>query len=275
MARRNAGIAIDSTELLQNFRAARNKRDQIQIEADLHCCAPRVIAGVLDEIGALVGTTIRPEQFSDHYSPIPPARVRRKEPQKSAPRKRGRSSVLDEAKAMELFNQGISYEKMATELHVSRSTVVHWASSSGLKRQKPKGDVSMKKERPVEEALLDKEAEKERFARIMESVDAGKRNRKAEITPERTEPREPCSFPARATCEGCEPRQAEPRIAMEPREPMTVKGFRVAMCSLLAETLDAAALSINGETVHDIFGVEISVRNNEVYVDLRTREAGA
>ena len=249
----NTGIVIDSTELLQNFRAARHKREQIQIEADLHCCAPRAIAYELWTLGALDGTGISPGEFSDVYEPIPPAEPRTKS---GRPRKGGHELSFDAEEARRMFAQGLTYGQMAQKLHCSRSAINHWAVYNGLRRQKTKGENDVKKERPAEETLLDKETETERHARIMESVDAGKRKRKAAL---------PKS----------EPRQAEPRIATEPRGPMTVKGFRMAMCSLLSDTLDGAALSINGETVCDIYGVEISVRNNEVYVDLRTREASA
>ena len=259
---RNPDVTIDATELMNNFRSARNKREQIEIEADLHCCSPRTIAEVLEKCGALDGTSIRPKQFSDVYQPVTPST-----PRGGRPRRR-----IDEVKAMKLWREGVSVYLIAEACGCSHTTIENWAKANGLTRKKNKpgpkpkqksnfkldGGGDMKKERPVEEVLLDKEAEQERFERILASVDAGKAEQEPEEAPE-------------------EPAPQPPRITMEPRgvEPMSVRQFRTAMGRLLSDALDDAALSINGVSVNDIFSVEIVVRNERVLVDLRTRETGA
>ena len=262
-------INIDATELRNNFRSALHKREQIEIEADLHCCSPRAIAEVLDQIGALEGTGIKPRQFSDRYDPVPPAQSGR------------RTYRFDTAKALELYRKGVSVNHIGTVVGVSHTSICNWIKNEGLSRPpvkpgrppkkktyfKLEGGEDVKAERPVEDALLEKETEQERHEHILESVDEGKREL-------------PAAAPTR-----CQPGRAvsvwdgyivpEPsRISMEPREnaPMSVKQFRVAMCKLLSDALDDAALSINGETVRDIFGVEIVVRAGRVMVDLRTTQ---
>lgn len=277
----DGGVRIDATELLQNFRSARHKREQIQIEADLHCCAPRVIAELLHELGALKGTGIAPGEYSDVYVPIPPAKPSAK---RGRPRKGGPELSFDAEEARRLFAQGLTYGQMAQKLHCSRSAINHWAVYNGLRRRKAKEGDDVKKERPVEEALLDKETEAERHARILESVDAGKRpsqsTRGADSSPKgraKAQGNQTLASPAgrggqSEAMDGEGFPDAESR-AEEPRT-LTVGDFFDAVRAYLTEATTNAPLRINGEPARG-FGVEISVRNNEVYVDLRTREASA
>lgn len=109
----------------------------------------------------------------------------------------------------------------------------------------------MKKERPVEEEIVEHEEQTEKFERILASVDEGKRPK-----PVRAKP------PA--------------NIMLEPRgetETMTVGGFRTTLTAYLPAALNEAELRLNGEPV-DFLGYSISVKNNCVFVNLQTREAG-
>ena len=175
-------VEIDSTELLHNFRSARNKREQIEIEADLHCCAPRVIAERLDELGALKSMDIKPSEFSARYRPVSGGR---------APGA-GRKLTFDEALARKLFADGVSEGNMAAKLGVSKTAVSKWIRRRGLTQtpltsgpKKTKGAKTVKKERPVEEEICDKETSAERTRRILESTEAHA------ATHIRMEPREP------------------------------------------------------------------------------------
>lgn len=296
MAKRKTAVEIDATELKNNFRSALHKREQIEIEADLHCCSPRAIAEVLDQIGELKDTGITPRQFSDRYDPVPPA----------ASAGRPRKSI-DEAKAMKFFEKGDGVEAIARACGVSRTYIEAWIKRNGLARSKPKPGPKPKYKSSfkLEGGESVEKPDEERHEEILESMNAGKKSAAPQITCSRTEPCDPCTFPARESCAGCSkegstvvipaaaPTRCQPgkavgvwdgyivpepsRISMELREnvPMSVKQFRVAMCKLLSDALDDAALSINGETVRDIFGVEIVVRAGRVMVDLRTKqEAG-
>lgn len=247
-------IKIDSAELLNNFRTARHKREQIEIEADLHLCSPRTIAEVLDRLGALEGTGITPKQFEDVYHPIPPAPGRR--PYKA----------FDEARALELYRAGVGLAPMSEELHVAKSTLHAWFKREGLTRPAPKPgpkpkqakeENAVKKERPTEEALLDKETEQERCERILASVDAGKR----------AEP------PDEAPAEDTRPGYTVPLPARDAAEPMTVGRFVRALGAYLSAATERAELRVNGKAVSEL-GFEIRVKNERVFVDLRTREAG-
>lgn len=297
MAKKKPLIKIDGAELMHNFRAAKDKRMQIDIEADLHCCAPRIIAETLDQLGALEGTGIKPQQFSDTFVPIPPAR----------PHTNGPKQTFDESRAQTLFDDGVSYAKMAKALGVTDAAVKKWAARRGLKRKertrgwKPKED----------DMTQDNDA---KFEEIIVSVDAGRRcvpceptqpecgacaRDNPQITSSRSEPCDPCVFPARETCDGCEHAAsvALPKppanIRMEPRgnadawegytvpEPvrersaMTVGDFVRAFSRYLTESVADAPLCINGTPLRHDLEFTISVRNEQVFVDLLTRGCDA
>lgn len=234
-------INIDSTELLVDFKTAKNKREQINILADLHCCSPRTIAELLKQLGALEGTDIKPLEFTNHYEPVAPAPAR--------PRIGGRKISFDEDVARRLFAEGVSTRDMAKALGVSQTAIQDWAKRRGLKREPPKGGP---KPKPKKEKAMEQE---KKFEEIVESVDAGKRD-------------EPCA-----------PRAAA-NITMEPRpEPqreadgtMTVARFVSALVHYLSEATAEAELRVNGAPVDEL-GFDIRVKNEQVFVDLLTRRS--
>lgn len=293
MAKKKPLIKIDRAELVHNFRTAKDKRMQIDIEADLHCCSPRAIAEELYLAGALADTGIMPWQFSDEYVPIPPAR----------PHTNGPKQTFDEARAQMLFDEGVSYARMAKALGVTDAAVKKWAARRGLKRKPAPGSKQTKED----DMTQDSDA---KFKEIIESVDAGMRcvpceptqpecgdcaKDKPQITTSRSEPCDSCVCPARETCEGCEHAAsvALPKppanIRMEPREDagawegytvpepvrersaMTVGDFVRAFGRYLTESVADAPLCINGTPLRHDLEFTISVRNEQVFVDLLTR----
>lgn len=295
MAKRNTtpALKIDRTELLANFRAARSKSEQICIEADLHCVAPRVIAELLRDAGALEGTYIKPSDYSDVYKPVPPAK----------PRKAGRKVSFDETEALRQYREGVTFDEMSRSLGVGADTLSKWAKRRGLTRERTdrreRREMTKFKLRETEEAAIAREEE------ILASVDAGKKAAAPQITCSRTEPCNPCVFPARESCAGCikegstvvmpaaAPTICQPGKAVgvwdgyvvpqpdrrpadrDPSErvPLTVNQFLALVGKLLTPVLDAE-ISLNGERVTDVYGYEVKVRGDRVFVDVRTREAG-
>lgn len=227
-------INIDSTELLVDFKTAKNKREQINILADLHCCSPRTIAELLKQLGALEGADIKPSQFSNVYHPVPPAKPRNKG---------GRpATVFDYPKAREMVGQGVSPTEIALAVNVSRRTVENWMKKNGLWPRKE--DKSVKKE-TEEQAPVAKDTN-------IPDKDGGK-----------TAPRITM-----------EPREAPTAVAMADAETMTLGGFKSVLHTLLGTQLDGGQLLIDGRVVHGVEGFEVTVRNNEICVDLRLAEAG-
>lgn len=276
--KKKPAVRIDVTELTHNFRAAKDKRLQIDIEADLHCCSPRVIAEELYKAGALIDTGIMPWQFSDEYVPIPPAK----------PHTNGPKQTFDEQRAQTLFDEGVSYARMAKLLGVNDSAIKKWAARRGLKREK-----RTRGWKPKEDDMTQDSDEK--FEKIIESVDAGKRA-EPQLTCSRTEPCDPCVEPDREDCDGCghAPSAALPKpaanIRMEPKEcaddwqgytvpeplrerdVMTVGDFVQALGRYLTEAMADAPLSINGAPLRHALEFNIRVRNEQVFVDLTTSQ---
>lgn len=224
-------INIDSTELLVDFKTAKNKREQINILADLHCCSPRTIAELLKQLGALEGTNIKPLEFTDHYEPVAPAPAR--------PRIGGRKISFDEDVARRLFAEGVSTRDMAKALGVSPTAIQDWAKRRGLKREPPKGGPKPKP----------------------------KKEEKTMIEDNKTEAPKAGGFKL-------EPREAPTAVAMADAETMTLGGFKSVLHTLLGTQLDGGQLLIDGMVVHGVEGFEVTVRNNEICVDLRLAEAG-
>lgn len=247
-------VKIDLDELLANFRTARNKAEQINIEADLHCVAPRVIADLLYDAGALAGTYIRRQDYSDIYRPVPTAK----------PRKAGRKVSFDETEALRQYHEGVTFDEMSRSLGVGADTLSKWAKRRGLTR-----DVSNRKEKKAMSKFKLRETEEAAIAReeqILASVDAGKRK-----TPEPPAVSPTCCQPGKAVDVWADFSADRPRI---PRKPLTVNEFLALVGKLLTPVLDAE-ISLNGECVTDVYGYEVKVRGDRVYVDVRTREAGA
>lgn len=276
--RKRPAVRIDVTELTNNFKTAKDKRMQIDIEADLHCCAPRLIAEELYKAGALEGTGIMPWQFSDEYVPVPPARPRSNKPR----------PTFDEQKALALFAAGVTYAKMGKLLGVTDNTIKQWTRRRGLSR-KPAMPAQKEKEEDVKE---DNDA---KFEKIVESVDEGARN-KPQITCSRTEPCDPCVAPARETCDGCKfngfvPVKKRPpaNIRMEPREAadewqgytvpepvrepetFTLGALKAYLTEFLPARLNSAVLCIDGAPVTEFYGFSVTQPNGVPTVDLLTR----
>lgn len=275
-------INIDSTELLVNFKTAKNKREQINILADLHCCSPRTIAELLNTLGALEGTDIKPLEFTNQYEPVAPAPAR--------PRIGGRKISFDEDVARRLFAEGVSTRDMAKALGVSQTAIQDWAKRRGLKREPPKGGPKAKKEKAMEQ--------EKKFEKIVESVGAGKRC-------------EPCE-PTQPECGTCEPRPAA-NIKMVPRDevpavsptccqpgkavdvwkdyrvpmpgerdekpepeedkPFTLGELRAFLTGFLPAVLNEAVLYIDGSPVTGFYGFSVTQPNGVATVDLLTRRA--
>lgn len=99
---------------------------------------------MLQEMGELDGTGMKPEQFSNHYVPI--NGDNRKAPRKAE--QRGRTEPFDEVLAVELFRQGLDDAALAEALGITPKRAQNWRLRMGLKR--PSGGGHRKKEQPQE-----------------------------------------------------------------------------------------------------------------------------
>lgn len=225
-------INIDSSELLVDFKTAKNKREQINILADLHCCAPRTIAELLKQLGALEGTDIKPSQFSNVYHPVPPSQPRNKG---------GRpATVFDYAKAREMVGQGVSPTEIALAVNVSRRIVENWMKKNGLWPRKE--DKNVKKE-TEEQAPVAKDTN-------VPDKDGGKTAPRITMEP-RPEP------PQRETPE-------------EPR-PLSLGELRRYLTEFLPAVLNEAQLYIDGAPVTEFYGFSVTSPNGVPTVDILTR----
>ena len=250
--KKKPAVRIDVTELTRNFRAAKDKRLQIDIEADLHCCSPRLIAEELYKAGALVDTGIMPWQFSDEYVPIPPAK----------PHTNGPKQTFDEQRAQALFDEGVSYANMAKLLGVNDSAIKKWAARRGLKREKRTRGWKAKEDDMTQDS-------DEKFEEIIESVDAGKRGERCDPC----EPTQPECGDCAKDAESAEPDAWQGYTVPQPlreRDVMTVGDFVQAFASYLTEAIADAPLSINGAPLRHALEFNIRVRNEQVFVDLTT-----
>lgn len=342
MARTEIAARLDGMELVRSFKHAINQREQVNILADLNCVAPRVIAELLHELGALEGAGLRVKDFSAHYVPVSPARTQGEPKAENHQRGRPRRNLdftrvrqlYDEGysdkaigkeigcadgtiyswrkrnglppvsqknthqvgrprKAWDLdlirwcYDQGMSDESIAYEAGCSRGTVYNWRKRNSLPpvSQKKTGgaeDMAKFKLRETEETAIEREEEQERkFEAIVESVDAGKQQNAAQVIVSGSgaggtggNGRGGAGFwfvPHRGET------QAKPPAADgsgDAPKALTVGGFLDAVRKYLTEATADAPLSINGEPVRG-FGVEIAVRAEQVFVDVRTREASA
>lgn len=132
--------------------------------------------------------------------------------------------------------------------------------------------------RETEEAAIEREEEQERkFEAIIESVDAGKQQPLAkdiDASDNAAGGWDGLSrYPMVGTGSGRGPIVLTVKCGTPPKA-LTVGDFLDAARKYLTEATADAPLSINGEPVRG-FGVEIAVRAEQVYVDVRTREASA
>jgi len=121
---------IDKSEIAVSFRLAKDKRNQVELLADLNQCSPYNIAKALDEIGELRKFDLTPDMFSSRFVPV----AADKKPEGRAP-KRPRV-VMDEIRAMELYEDGLDDLAMSEALGVGVCRVEEWRKRMHLKTQK-------------------------------------------------------------------------------------------------------------------------------------------
>lgn len=66
---------MDKSEILVEFRQAKDKKQQIKVLADLNCVAPRKIAELIDEAGELQAAGLSVASFSSRYVKVAGAKV--------------------------------------------------------------------------------------------------------------------------------------------------------------------------------------------------------
>lgn len=123
-------MEMDKSEIVVSFRLAKDKRAQIETLADLNQCSPYNIAKALDEIGELRKFDLTPDMFSSRFVPV----AADKKPEGRAP-KRPRV-VMDEIRAMELYEEGLDDLAMSEALGVGVCRVEEWRKRMHLKTQK-------------------------------------------------------------------------------------------------------------------------------------------
>lgn len=115
-------------ELRISFLGAENKKRQIGVLADLNTCAPREIAERLDEMGLLAPEGLRASQFAARYRPAGKAAL----------------PPIDEARALELYREGLDDIAIGDALGVSPKRVQNWRlRKTDLRR--PRGAAARKK----------------------------------------------------------------------------------------------------------------------------------
>lgn len=123
-------MTIDKGEIRTSFRLAKDKRNQIEVLADLNQCSPWCIATLLDEMGELRQHELTPDMFSNRFVPVSAD----KKPKGRSP-KRPRV-VMDEIRAMELYEDGLDDLAMSEALGVGVCRVEEWRKRMHLKTQK-------------------------------------------------------------------------------------------------------------------------------------------
>ena len=121
---------IDKGNIRTSFRLAKDKRKQIKVLADLNLCSPWCIATLLDEMGELRQHDLTPDMFSNHFTPVGGTKKT-----KSRGQKRPRV-VMDEIRAMELYEDGLDDLAMSEALGVGVCRVEEWRKRMHLKTQK-------------------------------------------------------------------------------------------------------------------------------------------
>ena len=121
---------IDKGEIRTSFRLAKDKRNQIEVLADLNQCSPWCIATLLDEMGELRQHELTPDMFSNHFTPVGGTKKTNSRGQKR-PR-----VVMDEIRAMELYEDGLDDLAMSEALGVGVCRVEEWRKRMHLKTQK-------------------------------------------------------------------------------------------------------------------------------------------
>lgn len=123
-------MEMDKSEIAVSFRLAKDKKAQIETLADLNQCSPWRIATLLDEMGELRAYDLTPDMFSRHFTPVGGTKKT-----KSRGQKRPRV-VMDEIRAMELYEEGLDDLAMSEALGVGVCRVEEWRKRMHLKTQK-------------------------------------------------------------------------------------------------------------------------------------------
>lgn len=122
-------MSIDKSEIRTSFRLAKDKRSQVKVLADLNQCSPHQIAQLLDDMDELRPCGLVPEQFSDKFEPVDGAKP------KAETQKRPKA-VMDEIRAMELYEDGLDDLAISESLGVALTRVANWQKRMHLKTQK-------------------------------------------------------------------------------------------------------------------------------------------
>lgn len=123
-------MEMDKSEIAVSFRLARDKKAQIKMLADLNLCSPWHIATLLDEMGELRQHDLTPDMFSNRFTPVGGTKKT-----KSRGQKRPRV-VMDEIRAMELYEDGLDDLAMSEALGVGVCRIEEWRKRMHLKTQK-------------------------------------------------------------------------------------------------------------------------------------------
>lgn len=247
---------MSDAEIMDYMDAATDPLKALDVLAVKNRTTRAIMRAYLGELGIVVE---EPEK------PAPPV--------KSSPPPNGRrggwhQSLIDDEKALAMYNAGSLDKKIAAAMGVTPVSVCKWRQKRNLpSNYKPgggrtKGEVAtVKDERPVEDAVIEEDAQRERaFEEILESVDAGKRAREKSAE----------DAPTKALSGYVVP---QPVRAAE-RDDLTVGEFLTAFSKYLTETVAAAPLRINGVALHRDMEFSVRVKSELVFVDLRTQEAG-
>lgn len=148
--------------------------------------------------------------------------------QPAAPRKRAYNKDFDQKKARELFDEGKTDEAIADQLNVPIYRIQVWRAENNLRR-----DYSWRKDSTLE--FKPKE---------------GKRMKKSKAA-------EPEEFPLPPA-----------KLSDDKDGPMTINKLWAAMRRVMTQDVMGAELRINGRADVDMYGYEVKVRNDHVYVDL-------
>lgn len=105
-------MLMTDAEIAHSFWTAANQQKQVNVLADLNCCSKREMKEKLEELG---------------FSLTPPAQKEAK-----AAGKPRRFRCLDEARAMALYQNGLTDADMAECLGISVTTVGSWRRQQGL-----------------------------------------------------------------------------------------------------------------------------------------------
>lgn len=159
-----------------------------------------------------------------------------------------RHPKIDDEKARAMYETGAKDAEIARAFGVSANAILYWRKRHGL----PSKHSRRKKTEAVETKARSEEQTEQKFAEILESVDAGKRSVGATTAAE--------AVPDSGTGEDTE-------------QLLTLVGFRNALVACLPAALNEAELYINGRPVLDLDAIEITRTDGVLRVNLTIRGA--